>query len=240
MGPLWTLTLYPEAGEAGGSVRVNRLRAPLRREDGTLDPERSASEAARRARAQIRRYYAANRLNRFVTLTYGGEGCFDPGALRRDVGQFFKDLRAGLGAEPIPYVWGPEWHPGGHGLHVHFAVGCYIKKTLIEDAWARGFIKVKLIGDLPVGSGALEEARIAARYLAKYVAKSLEEERLAGLHRYEVAQGFQPGSIECYGPTAEAAIASASKLMGREPAHVWRSSAEEGWGGPPACWAAWN
>ena len=103
-----------------------------------------------------------------------------------------------------------------------------------------GFVHIKLLGDLPVGSSALEEARLAARYISPYVSRSLAEERLPGLHRYEVAQGFQPESVECYGPTAAAAIASASKLMGREPAHVWRSSKEEGWNGPPACWAAWS
>ena len=51
---------------------------------------------------------------------------------------------------------------------------------------------IKLIGDLPVGSGALEEARQAARYLAKYVSKNVADERVPRLHRYEVAQGFQP------------------------------------------------
>ena len=56
---------------------------------------------------------------------------------------------------------------------------------------------IKLIGDLPHGSGALEEARVASFYLAKYVSKSLDDERrAAGLHRYEVAQGFQPHSCK--------------------------------------------
>ena len=235
---LWTLALYPEAGEAGGSVRVARPR-PRDCEDGPVDPERSAAEATRRARGQIRRYCAANRLNRLGTLTYRGEGCHDPYALRADVGLFFRALRTGLG-ERFPYLWVAQLHPGGHGLHVHFAVGRYVNRTLIDGSWGLGFVHIKLLGDLPVGSSALEEARLAARYISPYVSRTLDEERLAGLHRYEVAQGFQPGSIECYGPTAEAAIASASKVMGREPAHVWRSSREEGWNGPPACWAAWN
>jgi hypothetical protein len=46
------------------------------------------------------------------------------------------------------------------------------------------------IGDLPVGS------RIAASYLAKYVSKNIaSDERVPGLHRYEVAQGFQPKRV---------------------------------------------
>ncbi len=40
------------------------------------------------------------------------------------------------------------------------------------------------------------------------------ERRLAGLHRYEVAQGFQPAKIECYGRSAEDVIERASGLHG--------------------------
>lgn len=51
---------------------------------------------------------------------------------------------------------------------MHLAVGRYVRQRLIRDVWERGIVHIKLIGDLPVGSGALEEARIAASYLAKY------------------------------------------------------------------------
>jgi len=235
----WTLTLYPEAGEAGGcfqSARGERLGDRPR----ATDPRRAGAEAARRARGRIRRYCAANRLNRLGTLTYAGLGCHDARALRGDVAAFFKGLRVGLGGERFPYLWVPEWHPGGHGLHVHFAVARFIKRGLIAETWGRGRVHIKLLGDLPVGSGSLEEARVSGRYLAKYAAKALDEKRAAGLHRYEVAQHFQPESIECYGPTASAAIAVAARHMGRKPATVWQSASVEGWGAPPACWAAWN
>jgi hypothetical protein len=170
---------------------------------------------------------------------YRGDGLHDPYVLRSHVGAFFRALRKGIGDERFPYLWVPQLHPGGHGLHVHFAVGRYVSRGLIDAAWGHGFVHIKLLGDLPVGSSALEEARLAARYLSPYVSRGLDVERIPGLHRYEVAQGFQPQSIECYGPTAATALASASKVMGREPARVWLSP-EEGWSGPPACWAAWN
>ncbi len=51
---------------------------------------------------------------------------------------FFRGLRRELGGEPLPYAWVPEWHPGGHGLHVHFAVGRYVKQRLIEESGAAG------------------------------------------------------------------------------------------------------
>ena len=50
-----------------------------------------------------------------------------------------------------------------------------------------GVVHVKLIGDLPAGSGALEEARRAAGYLAKCVSKNIADERVPRLHGYEMA-----------------------------------------------------
>jgi hypothetical protein len=233
---LWTLKLYPDAGEAGGgrvSVR------PTRRE-GRSCPDRAAAEAARRAKGKIRRYCAANRLNRLGTLTYRGNGCHDPMALPTDVSRFFKSIRGDLDGDAFPYLWVAELHPGGHGLHVHFAVARYIQRSLIEQSWPHGFVHIKLIGDLPLGPGTVEQARIAGRYLGKYAAKSLDEGRVAGLHRYEVAQGFQPASITCYGPTAAEAIETASTYMGASPSQCWFSSVSEGRHGPPACWVAWD
>jgi hypothetical protein len=239
MQSYWTFVLYPEAGEGGGCLSV--AREPLR-SGGPPDCERAAAEAGRRARAKIRRYAAANRLNRLGTLTYRGEGCHDPRRLRSDLAGFFRELRTGLDAGRFPYVWVPQWHPGGHGLHAHFAVGRFVPRTLIERSWGDGFVHIKLLDGLPVGSGALGEARLAARYLARYVGREVEDaRRLAGLHRYEVAQGFQPAKVECYGASAEEAIGRASRLLGGgKPESVWLSSSVEGWRGPPACWAQWN
>lgn len=208
---------------------------------GVPDPERARVEAARRARTKIRRYAVANRLNRFVTLTYAGDGCHDPEAVRADVASFFKALRPSLRGRAFPYLWVPEWHPGGHGLHVHFAVGRYVPQRLIRDTWGRGIVHIKLIGDLPVGSGVFAEARKVAGYLCKYVGKAFDDyRRPSGLHRYEVAQGFQPRRLILTGLTDDDVIEAASARMGSSPATVWRSSAVEGWHGPPAIWVAWD
>ena len=161
--PGWALTLYEQAREAGGMFRSSLARPKPKKPtpgvggggDGegavvvqpALDPVRSAEEAARRARSKCRRYCAANRLNRLGTLTYAGAGCHDPLALRADVAVFFRELRELLGGNAFAYLWTAEWHPGGHGLHVHFAVGRYIKRSLIDQAWGHGFPHIKLLGD---------------------------------------------------------------------------------------------
>lgn len=239
----WRFSLFPDAGEGGGCFVTSARRVPEYVSRGfARDPERAVAEAGRRARARLRRYCAANRLNRLGTLTYRGAGCHDPETVRDDLGEFFRALRAGLGGRPLPYVWVPEWHKSGHGLHAHFAVGRYVKRSLIEQAWGRGFVHIKLLGGLPVGSGTLAESRIAAGYLAKYVAKTFTDPTASvlGLHRYDVAQGFQPLSVPLAGTSVEDVLGQASQLLGASPEVEWLSSTVEDWQGPPAVWAQWG
>ncbi|WP_217637173.1 rolling circle replication-associated protein [Geodermatophilus telluris] len=233
----WFVTLYPGAGEAGGSFRYS---VPVQRYAGGGDPDRSRKEAARRAARMVRRYCAHNRLNRLGTLTYRGAGCHDPFQLRRDVAQFFRTLRDLLGGQAFAYVWVPEWHTTDHGQHVHFAVGRFIARRSIERAWGHGFVHIKLLGHLPSGSTPRDEARVAARYLSKYVHKAFDARRVPGLHRYEVAQGFQPERVRLSGRSVEDVMAQAAEAMGAEPVEVWTSDEAIGWEGPPAVWAMWS
>jgi hypothetical protein len=236
--PRWRFVLYPEAAEGGGSFR-STARESSGGDSPASDPERSAADAARRARGKVRRYCAGNRLNRLGTLTYAGAGNHDPTALRSDLADFFRRLRGSVG-EAYPYLWAPEWHPGGHGLHAHFAVGRWIAQGEIKRAWGRGHVHITLLGDLPVGSGTLGEARLAARYLAKYVGKDLSSGgHPSGLHRYEVAQGFQPRAVSISGTSADEVIVWAETYMGAPAERVWRSRDEDAWHGPPALWASW-
>ena len=232
----WLLNLYPDAAEAGGcfqSAAAPGVGEPM----WETDPERSAVEAARRARGQVRRYCAANRLNRLGTLTYGPPFCREPRQVRGHVRRFFRKLRSRTG--PLPYLWVPELHADGERYHVHFAVGRYVRRSLIDEAWPHGFVHIKLIGDLSVGSGTLVEARVAARYLAKYVGKGLQA-GAGGLHRYEVAQGFLPACRRITGPTLSEVLARACEVMGGVPDEVWDSATVEDWAGPHAVWARWD
>lgn len=205
------------------------------------NPERSRAEAARRARGRLRRYCAANGLNRLGTLTYGPPFCTDPGQVRADLGVFFRSLRQSLGGEAFPYVWVPELHADGKRFHAHFAVGRYIRQSVIRDAWGHGFVSIKRLSDLPVGSGSLAEARQAARYLGKYVAKSFADQSVPGRHRYDVAQGFVPGRVAVWGRSSDEVVRLASDLLSRVgPERFWSSSTPEGWQGPPAIWAQWS
>jgi hypothetical protein len=141
--------------------------------------------------------------------------------------------------EGFPYVWVPELHADRQRFHAHFAVGRYIDYRAIRRAWPHGFIHITLLGDLPVGSGTLGEARLAARYLAKYVGKDLGRIDGSGLHRYEVGQGFQPRAVPIDGTSADEVIGWAETYMGAQADRIWRSRDEEAWAGPPAVWASW-
>lgn len=239
--PGWWLSVYPEAGEAGGCF-VSSSRAPRGAGGGhAADSERAQVEAGRRARGRLRRYCAANRLNRLGTLTYA-QSCTDPVQVRYDLGQFFRRLREARGGRSFPYAWVPEWHPGGHGLHAHFAVGFYVPSGLVRASWGHGFVKMKLLSDLPVGSTTLDEARRAGGYLAKYVAKDFGDvTRPRGLHRFDVAQGFPVRKVRVYGGSREQALEAASELIGSgPPVRVWDSREQADWHGPAALWASWS
>ncbi len=173
------------------------------------------------------------------SLTFAGSGCYDPRELRWHMGVFFRNLRRELGAQPFPYVWVPEWHKTDHGLHAHFAVGRFIKRSVIDSAWGHGFVHIKVLTDLPIGATTRTEARRAAGYLSKYVTKTFAED-LGGLHRYEVAQGFQPRRVHVTGRTSDEALRHACDRMGGPPDVRWSSAEVEDWPGPPAVWFAWD
>lgn len=234
----WVLSLCPAAAEGGGCFVPSR-RPPVPG-TGIPNPERSRSEAARRARGRLRRYCAANSLTRLGTLTYGPPYCKDPAEVRQHAGCFFRTLRASLGGRPFPYAWVPELHADGERFHLHFAAGRYIKRSQLVQAWGRGFVHIKLLSDLPVGSAGLAESRKAAAYLSKYVAKSFADQRIPNRHRYDVAQGFQPERVQIWGRSSQDVLSQASDLLGRRgPERVWLSDEQEGWKGPPAVWAQW-
>ncbi len=233
----WLLNLYPDAAEAGGCL-VSPARPWDGREPYERDEERSTIEAVRRARGHVRRYCAANRLNRLTTLTYAGEGCHDPSQFREDVAAFFRKLKGRVGSR-FPYLWVPEWHPRGHGLHCHFVAGRFVPWLTIRRAWGHGITDVRMLTDLPVGSGALGEARLAARYLAKYIGKDLGTTGTGGLHRYDVAQGFSPKVRRLTAPTLAQVMERAVAIMGAEPAEVWDSADQPDWDGPHAVRASW-
>jgi hypothetical protein len=140
----------------------------------------------------VRRYCRANRLRFLWTLTYATE----PSARKQvttDLRWFFQQIRRTFGKLPLVVVI-EEGSSSGR-LHVHFAAARFMSIEKMRRCWRHGFVHV---GDPRKMPGRLPVRRLAA-YLAKYVAKELEEggeggpkERAEHEHRYLVTQGFSP------------------------------------------------
>jgi hypothetical protein len=119
------------------------------------------------------------------------------------------------------------------------ALGQYVRKSVIEEAWGQGFVDARLITGVSMGAGVEGEARRAARYLAKYVRKGMDDERILGMHRYDVGEGFAPAVEEYYGRNEYELLLQATERMGGVPHYVWRSQDVADWYGPAALWATW-
>ena len=69
-------------------------------------------------------------------------------------------------------------HPAPR-LHAHFAVGRFVPPTVRSAHLGRASCHIQLLDDLPIGSAACG-ARLAARYLARYVGQRSLRRRAAG------------------------------------------------------------
>ena len=226
----------PRATARSGPRRARRPAASSAARRPATD---SAADAARRARAKVRRYCAANRLNRLGTLTYAVTGCHDPTrapARRRRV------LPAAPAAarRAVPVPLGARVAPGGHGLHVHFAVGRFDRtRALIDAAWGHG-LRPHQAARRPAGRLGVARRGPARRAVPLEVRRQGPRRAPGGgLHRYEVAQGFQPRGVPIDGLDGRTRCSTwAETYMGAPPERVWRSRDEEDWAGPPAVWAS--
>lgn len=238
-GPGWLCTVYPTAGEAVLSFRSSV--PPASGEGGRGDQDANRLRAERRARTTVRRYCAANSIDRLVTLTYGPPFCVDHRELRADLARFVRRLRCELG-ERFPYVWVPELHKDGERLHAHFGLNRYIRKPVLAERWRHGFVDVRqLRGSAPRSPEPESPSRRAARYLSKYVGKAFDAGEAIGCHRYEVGQGFQPASERVLLRTEAEARQWAVELMGGDtPSYVWSCDEVDDWAGPPTRVAFWD
>lgn len=145
----WLLSLYPFAGEAGGSSSRPFVAAAL----VSVVPLSILTVPARKLLA-----VRGEGPPLLCRQSAGPDGhphlcrCGLPRSpvVRADVADFFRRLRTGLGGDPLPYLWVPEWHPGGHGLHLHYAMGQFVPRSTLVDAWGRRFVHIKGFTNLPL------------------------------------------------------------------------------------------
>jgi hypothetical protein len=183
--------------------------------------------ATRRANSRVRRYAVANGCDRLAVLTFA-EGRFDRAEVVRLCAAFERRARREL--PELAWIRTFEWHPEGHGLHVNYVVNRFVDQRGLQRLWGHGHVWIERFK----GNGSRREnARAAARYAAKYIAKSPVAD--AGQHRYEVAQGFQPATVRVRAYGRGVAVWAACRALGSEaPAYLWDSASDREWRGPPA------
>ena len=160
--PLWALSLYPEAGEGGGCLLVARGgRCP----GGPPDPERAAAEAARRARAKIRRYCGREPAEPARHADLRGRGLPRSGAAAADLAAFFRGLRDGLGGARSVSVGAAV--ASGRARPARALRGRPLRPAAADRAGLGSRVRAHQAARRAAGRlGRAREARLAARYLA--------------------------------------------------------------------------
>jgi hypothetical protein len=127
-----------------------------------------------------------------------------------------------------------EWHPGGHGWHVHMVVDRFVAKTTLADLWSHGFVDARRISVKGDSSSAQARSR-AASYVAKYVAKPAGEgapAHVKGDHRYLRPLGMTWTEVEAEGDF-ERLVAVAFGWWPAGIGWMWASHTAADWRGPP-------
>lgn len=227
------------------SIVVAGNRAPKDDEDDQVepehDPERSAREASRRARAEMRRYCVANRIDKLWTLTYGGEAPTDWSQVWEHIEAFRKRLWAHLGRR-IPMVVVIEEGSKNGRLHVHPAVSEYIDQADMAKLWGHGFVFVRKIKANPsprrTTPSRSDLARIVAGYLSGYLIANgkkahAQDGRAGHGKRFSTTRGFSPSCDRIRVETMAEAHMIVFREMGTDFSYQWASSDLEDWDGPP-------
>lgn len=213
--------------DSHGEVLTKRPKlSDLERESKNLE------RASKRAHVALRRYCVANQLLKMLTLTYA-QTVLEHKVVKDDVNALFVRWRSLKGGKSFPYAYVLEFHPGGHGLHVHTAVPLhFIDKFWLEETWGHGIVHYRDPKPLRHGD-TRERARNLSRYLSKYVSKDLGNIHEKNAHRYEVAQGFGVEVERQAFHTLVEANHWLSKFRDESFVQVWESSKDQDWEGPP-------
>lgn len=149
----------------------------------------------------------------------------------RYVQQFTRRLRRRFPA--LRWLAVLEWHPKGHGWHVHLVVNRFIPKALVSDLWGHGFVDARRItehGD----TTSINAARKAGQYVAKYLTKAADSSapaHVAGDHRYLRPLGMKWTEVESEGSFADL-VKLAWDWWPTPPTWLWWSGSDDTWRGP--------
>lgn len=237
--PVWAVSWvdYPDGGREVAAVRVYPGRVVSRQvRRGTGKDRERGARRARREVVRRARYYG---LRYMWSFTFPGEGVHDYG------------VAAGLFAEWMrkhgerwfrgDYLTVLEWHPGGHGWHVHVLSSRrppLVWLVRVRLSWTRFLMRR---GMSPSGGARVIRVHVkdfgsglaAGKYAGKYVAKDFDRVP-AGRRRFRCGYGVRPverkrGFLRGRVEQVLRQVAAWGRVV-----WIWWSGADEGWQGPPA------
>lgn len=116
------------------------------------------------------------------------------------------------------YLAVPERHQNGF-WHLHILQrGDFIpQRVLSERAESAGMGRVVHIRKVSEGDQ-------AARYLSKYLAKSMRDESFRNMNRYRASRGFWPGGLQAHRDHVFGESSGDWNVVGRTPRHLGKCS----------------
>jgi hypothetical protein len=181
------LRLYgPGEAEVGWSHMPVRAPGSGGRRGSSVNAEVNLDRALRRARSVVRRKVMSARLDHLLTLTYR-DNVVDLARAWEDWRRFVRSVR-----DSFPggwtYVVVAERQARG-AVHFHAAVRGFQKVRLLRSLWLRVVGEGNIDVRAP-GRGAAWKGHRLARYLAKYVGKTMSSRSALGEHRFRASLGL--------------------------------------------------
>lgn len=229
-GGNWLLTIRPKCGEAVMVAQIPKRETGL---TSKPNPARAQEEARRRAGVQVRRLVAEHKLTRMWTLTLRDQTLPEERPIVvLKLQQFLRRVRLEL--PQVVWLAVLEWHPGGHGWHIHIVVNRFVPKQWISANWKHGFVDVRRIS-VKGDSSSRQAVSKAASYLAKYVTKEPPAgtpPHVPGDHRYLRPLGLGLTELIAEG-SYEEMVALAWTYFPTGVGWLWHSQSDSGWRAPP-------
>ena len=227
-----TVYHYPDGSMTGSVVRCSDLadtsqslapRLPSRYSQLATAEQQAENEqrSRRRSIAQLKRHIRAHNLRRLLTFTNGasGQGWGGPSEALDTVMRWLRSTEGRAFFRGSPVVLIAERGARGGRWHVHAAIksGFWLPYAAIIASWSShmeragyhsqtGTHRFHAGDERGEHKGGFSSARWCARYMAKYVTKSLGLEMRAGVHRYRAINSPAPEAVRFRADTARLAL----------------------------------
>ena len=195
--------------------------------------ERNRNRAERRAKRRVEDFMVHNEITKMWTLTYA-EKCWSRTRCVADIHAFMIEWKKYEHGRAFPYVWVIEQHKDG-SFHVHLGVrgDHHTDFFALKRLWGKG--RIRFDAQRKSRDGSKRSIQRMAHYLTKYLTKTFDDARDSGTHRYEVAEGFQPGTETQHFATHLDAVAWLMQKNSQLRC-VWFSGDNPKWDASWPCW----